>query len=111
VERLNPVAQVNDTFALRTRSRSRDYIVFSVAHRTHPADEPKWYRCTVWNGDQPCYRQIRWANPGDFVKVTGRREVFRYRNEKGADCELHHLVILDFAVLARSRMDPLVEHW
>ena len=109
VERLNPVAQVNDTFDFRTRSR--DYIVFSLAHRTHPAAEPRWYRCTVWNGDQPCHRQIRWANPGDLVKVTGRREVFRYTNDKGANCELRHLVIQDFAVLARSRMYPVVESW
>jgi single-stranded DNA-binding protein len=108
VKRPNRVAQLTDTFEVRTRSR--DYIRFSLAYRPHPAAKGRWYHCVVWNGDLLAYRAIRWAHQGDLVRITGRPEVYRYWDAKGIPCSLYQIVISDFKVLVRSRKHPVPEY-
>ncbi len=98
-KRKNRVAQCFDRYEFTTRPR--DFIVLSLAtHDDHGVTT--WHRLVVWNGDQLCHRNVRFAGQGDRVKVQVRPETFKYKAPDGSERELRQLIVLRFRVLKRN---------
>ncbi|HEV3077736.1 MAG TPA: single-stranded DNA-binding protein [Thermoanaerobaculia bacterium] len=102
-KRRNRVAQLYDRYEFTTRPR--DFIVLSLAtHDEHGVTT--WHRLVAWNGDQLCYRNLRFAGKGDRIKVEVRPEAFRYTDDEGKERTLRQLIVLRFRVLKRKHIPP-----
>jgi hypothetical protein len=93
----NEVAEMHEPYQVHVPSR--EYLVLSLAR--HHGAEAIWHRLVVWNGDQLCHRNIRFAGSGDLVEVVARPDSFKV-GEPGSERVIQQFVVQSFRTLRRS---------
>ena len=93
----NKIAEMDELYEAHVPSR--EYLVLSLA--THHGDETRWRRLVVWNGDQLSHRNIRFAGPGDHVRIVARPDSFKV-GEPGSEREIEQFVVQSLKTLRRS---------
>jgi len=76
----------------------REFLVLSLGVGK-VGQRKKWHRLVIWSPEQQGLDYVHLARKGDLVRITGRRETFRFTAKDGKKIVIRQIVVKTFKVL------------
>ena len=107
MERFNEIAEMPEEYDVTVRSREYALLSLATHEGRNGSRRTVWHRLIAWNVDRMDRMPVRLARKGDLVRVTGRRETFRFTDDDGQEQEVNQVVVEDLVFLRkRAREIP-----
>jgi single-stranded DNA-binding protein len=76
----------------------REFLVLSLGVGK-VGQKKSWHRLVIWSPEERGLDYVHLARKGDLVRITGRRETFRFTDKHGKKVVIRQIVVKTFKVL------------